>query len=159
MLGPAPVQSRSAAPYELAGVTMAAVRVVGAGNVTGIRWTRLAGVVEKLDETLWEVWSLPVVPAPRYTPTASALADAAARVARAAVVKQPLYVAYDATSPATAPAATPADAQSRLAEMRVQIDPWVRRLLTDLNLAPPTSPRPSRSPARMAAPPCRCSLS
>lgn len=136
VLGPAPVQSRSSAPYELAGVTIAAVRVVGAGHVTGIRWARLAGVVEKLQESNWEIWSLPVAPAPRYTPTTNAVAEAAARVARAAVLKQPLYVDYDATAPATAAPATPADAQARLSEMRAQIDPWVHQLLTDLTHAP-----------------------
>ncbi|HVY14339.1 MAG TPA: hypothetical protein VHB27_03865 [Rhodopila sp.] len=136
VLGPAPVQSRSSAPYELAGVTIPAVRIVGAGHVTGIRWARMSGLVEKLQESPWEIWSLPVAPAPRYTPTANALVEAAARLARAAVVKQPLYVAYTATGPATAPAATPADAAARLAEMRTQIDPWVHRLLTDLGHAP-----------------------
>lgn len=136
VLGPAPVQSRSAAPYELAGVAIAAVRVVGAGHVTGIRWAELTGLVDTLPETAWEIWSLPVPPAPRYTPTASAVADAAARLARAAVLKQPLYVAYDAAGPSAAPAATPADAQTRLAEMRTQIDPWVHTLLTDMSHAP-----------------------
>lgn len=132
-LGPGAFQSRSAGPYALAAWTIPLVRVVGSGTVQGIRWLdagRLKGVQQ---DRFWELWSLPVDPAPRYAPTPAARAEAKDRIARAAVTRQPLSVAFGATAPSAAPAATPADALQRVDQVRPELDRWLKRLLTDLS--------------------------
>lgn len=136
-LGPAPVQSRSGAPYQLAGWTIAMVRVVGHGTVNGIAWadiSALKGVTE--EEKPIAIWSLPVAPAPRYTPTPNAAAEAKDRIARTAATRQPLYVAYDAASPAAAPAATSNDALKRVEQVRQQTDKWLKEVLNDMSVEP-----------------------
>jgi hypothetical protein len=131
--GPAPFASRSAEPYAIAAWTIPLVRVVGRGTVTGIRWIDAARVREFQKEAFWELWSLPVDPAPRYVPTATAKADAIARIARAAATRQPMYVAYGAAGPGTAPAAIPDDAEKRVDQIRGDLDRWLQILLNDLS--------------------------
>lgn len=133
-------QSRDEARYVLAAGNIPAVRVVGSGRVDAIRWIEGARLLPELKEQLWAIWSLPVKRAPRYSPTSTALADAKARVERAGVVRQPMHVAYSASAPATAPAATPADALARVAQVRAELDRWLGELLHDLS-APPADLR------------------
>jgi hypothetical protein len=131
--GPAPFASRSAAPYALAAWTIPLVRVLGSGTVRGILWIDAALIKELERDVFWELWSLPVDPAPRYVPTPTAKADATARVGRAGALRQPMYVAYGSTGPATAPPATPSDAVKRVDQVRTDLDRWLHILLTDLS--------------------------
>lgn len=134
--GLAVLQSRSRAPYALATSPMPMVRVVGRGRVSGIRWLA-ASRFKDLKFGLWEVWSLPLDrPAPRYVPTPNALAESKARVDRAGVLRQPMYVAYGAAGPAAAPAAGGAAALARVAQVQVDLQRWLHRLLHDLSAAP-----------------------
>ena len=130
--GPAPFASRSTAPYAIASWTIPLVRVVGSGTVQGMIWINAAVVKELERDVFWELWSLPVDPAPRYVPTATAKADALARVGRAGATRQPMYVAYGSASPATAPAAVPNDAVKRVDQVRADLDRWLHILLNDL---------------------------
>ncbi|HEX3135058.1 MAG TPA: hypothetical protein VHX44_15950, partial [Planctomycetota bacterium] len=132
--GPAPFQVRHHAPYTLAAWTIPFVRVVGQGTVTGIRWLPYERVQDFLKFSLWEIWSLPLSkPTPRYTPTANAVAEAKDRVQKAGVLRQPLYVAYNASGPATAPVATGIDALKRVDQVRPDLQRWLDILLTDLS--------------------------
>lgn len=136
-LGPAPVQSRSVAPYQLTGWTISMVRVVGHGTVNGILWADISALKGATEEAKpIAIWSLPVAPAPRYAPTPNAAAEAKARIARAAAMHQPLYVAYDAASPAAAPAATSNDALKRVEQVRPQTDTWLKQVLNDMSIPP-----------------------
>jgi hypothetical protein len=65
-----------------------------------------------------------------------ALAEAKARVDRAGVLRQPMYVAYGAAGPAAAPVAGGAAALARVAQVQVDLQRWLHRLLHDLS-APP----------------------
>ncbi len=130
--GPQVIASRSLAPYRLAHWTIPMVRVAGTGSVRGLAWLD-GSVTQKLRDSAWAVWSLPVKPAPRYQPTADAVAEAKARVDRGAVLRQPLHIAYTAAAPAVAPPATAADAQKRVAQVAGEIDRWLGILLTDLS--------------------------
>ena len=132
-LGPAPLQSVSRAPYALAGWPLPLVRVTGTGTVNGVSWLDAGRAGELWKASFWEVWSLPVKPAPRYTPTAAARSEAKQRVAAAAVPRQPLHVAYGASAPASAPPAGGADAFKRLAQVQSGIDRWLDTLLNDLS--------------------------
>lgn len=132
--GPAAFQTRHQAPYALAAWTIPMVRVVGQGTVNGIRWLPAARIKEFQKDALWEVWSLPIdKPAPRYVPTANAPLEAKQRVDRAAVRKQPLYVAYNTPSPAAAPPATGADAIDRIGQVDGELQRWLDILLHDLS--------------------------
>lgn len=132
--GPAAFQSRSQAPYALAAWTIPMVRVVGHGTVNGIRWLPASRIKEAPQGSLWEVWSLPIPkPTPRYVPTANAPAEGKQRVDRAGVLKQPMYVAYSASNPATAPAATGADAVTRVGQVQTELHRWLDILLNDLS--------------------------
>jgi hypothetical protein len=130
-LGPALFQSRSQAPYVLAASSIPMVRVVGHGTVRSIRWLDMTRVRELGKESLWEIWSLPVKAAPRYHPTPNAIAEAKDRLTRAAVQRQPLYVAYGSASPVTAPPATGSDAMLRVDQVRGELDRWLHKLLHD----------------------------
>jgi len=130
-LGLVPFQSRDAAPYALAARALPVVRVVGNGTVRSIRWLD-ANRVKQPQEMLWEVWSLPVAgPTPRYLPRPTSVADAQDRIQRAAVVRQPMYVAWKSAGPPAAPPATPQDALKRVDQVRPDIDKWLDRLLND----------------------------
>ncbi|WP_140635950.1 hypothetical protein [Methylibium rhizosphaerae] len=132
--GPAAFQSRSKAPYVLAAWTIPMVRVVGQGTVNGIRWLAFERAKEFQRDELWEVWSLPIdTPTPRYVPTANARMEAKDRVNRAAVLKQPMYVAYGATGPAAAPSATGADALARVGQVDGELQRWLDILLNDMS--------------------------
>lgn len=132
-LGPMPFQSVSRAPYNLAAWTIPLVRVTGSGTVNGMLWLNAARAQRYWKESLWETWSLPVEPAPRYTPTPNARIEAQQRVDRAGVLRQPMYVAYGASSPAAAPPATGADALQRIAQVQSGMDDWLKILLHDLS--------------------------
>jgi hypothetical protein len=132
-LGVAPLQSRSRAPYTLASWTIPLVRVSGRGSVQGINWIDATRLRETKGETLWEAWSLPVKPAPRYAPTPNAAVESAARVERAGVTHQPLYVAYAVASPSAAPPTAPGDATARVAQVRSNLNGWLGTLLNDLS--------------------------
>jgi hypothetical protein len=135
-LGLAPFQSRQLPPYALAAWPIPLVRVVGRGNVRGIRWLDVTRI-RQWRETFWELWSLPVpAPTPRYTPTPTAPSEAKDRVTRAGVRHQPMYVAYTAALPAAAPPTAPGDALARLDQVRPDIDRWLDKLLHDLTHPP-----------------------
>ena len=131
--GPATIQADDTAPWTLAHWPVPRVRVSGSGTVGAIRWVE-ARRMQRRDFRIWEVWSLPVDPAPRYRPTATAMAAAVDRVQRAAVRRQPLHVAWQATGAAAAPPAGPADALQRLAQVRPELNRWLKRLLNDLSV-------------------------
>jgi hypothetical protein len=131
--GPTVIQAASREPYALCHWFIPRVRVRGSGYVAGIRWIDATAVQRHGEERLWEWWSLPVSPAPRYTPPADAVAEADHRVDRAAVLRQPMYVAYTAAGPASAPAAGGVDAAQRVAQVRPRIDTWLKSLLHDLS--------------------------
>lgn len=132
--GPAAFQTRHQAPYTLAAWTIPLVRVSGQGRVNGIRWLPAERLKEFDKPALWEVWSLPVkTPSPRYTPTANAQSEAKDRVHKAGVLRQPLYVAYTASAPATAPAATGADAFGRVQQVEPDLRRWLDTLLNDFS--------------------------
>jgi hypothetical protein len=133
-LGPAPFQSRASAPYILVAGSLPMVRVVGTGTINGIHWLDLSRLKPSDNERPWEWWSLPVDPAPRYTPTADARVEADKRVSRAAATHQPLYVAFNAASAASAPTATPADALKRVQQVRGDLDRWLKTILNDLSV-------------------------
>ncbi len=133
-LGSAPFQSRASAPYILVAGSLPMVRVVGTGTINGIHWLDLSRLKPSDNERPWEWWSLPVDPAPRYTPTADARVEADKRVGRAAATHQPLYVAFNAASAASAPAATPADALKRVQQVRGDLDRWLKTILNDLSV-------------------------
>lgn len=132
-LGPVAIQTTTHEPYVLANWTIPRVRVSGSGLVTGIRWIDISRTKGHRDETFWELWSLPVEPAPRYTPTATAPIDGEKRVERAAVQKQPLYVAYNAATAASAPGATGVDALQRIGQVKGNLQHWLKVLLHDLS--------------------------
>src|SRR5215471_2196527 len=115
-LGLGSFQARQTPPYTLAAWTIPLVRVIGRGTVLGIQWLD-ASRLRPTDEAFWELWSLPVDhPLPRYTPPANARAAAMDRVTRAGAIRQPMYVAYTAASPAAAPPAAPGDAAARIGQ-------------------------------------------
>src|SRR5262249_21956607 len=58
-LGLAPFQARQQPTYVLAAWTIPLVRVVGQGTVQSIFWLD-AGRLRPSDETLWELWRLPI---------------------------------------------------------------------------------------------------
>src|SRR5205085_5448495 len=98
-----------------------------------IRWLDVTRL-RQLQETFWELWSLPIKkPAPRYTPTANAPTEAKDRVFRAAVNRQPMYVAYGAANPGAAPGAGGGDAVARVAQVQPEVDRWLDKLLHDLS--------------------------
>ncbi len=126
------LQSRSNAPYALAGFTIPMVRLVGTGSVRALSWLD-SSVTQGLKEEFWAIWSLPVKPAPRYTPTPNAHAEAKMRVEAAQAKRKPLYIAFSALSAATAPAALPGDAMDRVSQVAGEFDDWLATLLNDLS--------------------------
>lgn len=135
--GPAAFARRSSIPFMLSGQRIDLVRVSGHGRVAGVRWLSRDQVVTGAKWTQWQVWSLPVeAPGPRYTPTPNARDQARQRVLRGAATHQPMYAAYTATSPATAPPAAPGDALTRVSAIAPDLDDWLKRLLHDFS-APP----------------------
>lgn len=137
--GPAVSQCRRQAPYALAGWALPQVRVVGQGTVNGIRWLPAARTKDFQGFGLWEVWSLPLKkPTQRYMPTANAMPEAQDRVQRAAVLRQPLHVAYSAAGPAGAPPASGADAVTRVGQVEPELQRWLDILLNDMS-APPSA--------------------
>ncbi|GAB2860998.1 hypothetical protein GCM10027277_32050 [Pseudoduganella ginsengisoli] len=133
--GPTVIQSDNRDPYALCHWFIPRIRVRGSGYVAGIRWIDATAVQRHGEGRFWEWWSLPVDPAPRYTPPPNADSEAGHRVDRAAVTRQPMYVAYTAASPASAPAAGGAEAAQRVAQVRPRIDQWLKTLLHDLSEA------------------------
>lgn len=129
--GPTVIQSTNRDPYALCHWFIPRVRVRGSGYVTGIRWIDATAVQRHGEGRLWEWWSLPVKPAPRYTPPDDAINEAGHRVDRSAVLRQPMYVAYTAAGPGAAPAAGGAEAAQRVAQVRPRIDKWLETLLHD----------------------------
>lgn len=135
--GPAAFQTRHQAPYTLAAWTIPLVRVSGQGRVNGIRYLPAERLKEFEKPSIWSVWSLPVKnPGPRYTPTNNAQSEAKDRVQRAAVVRQPMYVAYGASAPGAAPSADGNDGFARVMQVEPEIQRWLDRLLNDFS-APP----------------------
>lgn len=135
--GPAAFQTRHQAPYTLAAWTIPLVRVSGQGRVNGIRYLPAERLKEFEQQSIWGVWSLPVTsPGPRYTPTSNAQSEAKDRVQRAAVLRQPMHVAYGASAPSTAPSADGNDAFARVLQVEPEVQRWLNRLLHDFS-APP----------------------
>ncbi|MEI6226989.1 MAG: hypothetical protein WCS72_19800, partial [Deltaproteobacteria bacterium] len=126
------VQGRSTAPYVLAGQHIDTVRVSGQGVVQGVRWLAREDLREQR-WAFWEAWSLPLTAAePRYTPTPAARIEAGERVRQGAPVRHPMYEAFTAPDPGSAPAATPLDAVKRVASVQGDLDRWLRLVLHDL---------------------------
>ncbi len=108
LLGPAVVQSRSAAPYMLAGSHIARIRVSGSGTVRGVTWID-ANSLKGENGKRWTMWSLPHDSAPRYLSLPDPKGRAKDRVGNGAPQREALYDA-PASVPATAPVfADPAD--------------------------------------------------
>ena len=132
--GPAAFQIRHQAPYALAAWTIPMVRVIGQGTVQGIRWLPAQRVKEMQKTSLWEIWSLPLSKAtPRYVPTVNAPDEAKHRVHNAAVLRQPMYVAYGASNPASSPVATGVDALKRIDQVKPELHRWLDILLNELS--------------------------
>jgi hypothetical protein len=129
--GPTVIQGDAGAPFVLAHWTIPRVRVSGRGWVTGIRWVDAARI-QRREYAFWQLWSLPVRPAPRYNPTPGAELEARERVQQAAVQRQPMHVAWSAATPASAPPALAVDADQRLGQVKPDLDRWLERLLFDL---------------------------
>jgi hypothetical protein len=132
--GPAPFAARLRPPYVLAAQRIDLVRVGGLGRVSGVRWLAREDLLKNAQFELWRLWSLPVLAAPRYTPTANAEGEAKDRVLRGAPTRHPMYVAYTAPDPGSAPAAVPDDAMKRVDATRDVVDRWLDAVLNDLSL-------------------------
>jgi hypothetical protein len=132
--GPAPFAARTRPPYVLASQRIDLVRVGGLGRVSGVRWLAREDLLKNLRLELWRLWSLPVREAPRYTPTAGAVGEAKDRVLRGAPTRQPMYVAYTAPYPGSAPGAAPIDAMDRVDATRDVVERWLDAVLNDLSL-------------------------
>ncbi|WAS94935.1 hypothetical protein [Nannocystis punicea] len=134
-VGSAPILSRSSPRYAIAAWTIQRVRVVGKGTVKGIKWLDSAALKKaQLAEQLWQLWSLPVKPAPRYIPTPNAASEAKDRVYRGGATRLPMYIAHTAVAPVTAPAANPGDAMDRVDQVRSEIDRWLELVLNDTSV-------------------------
>ncbi|WP_426163648.1 hypothetical protein [Sandarakinorhabdus sp. DWP1-3-1] len=138
LLGPAVVQSRSTAPYMLAGSHIARIRVSGSGTVRGVTWVD-ANSLKGEDGKRWTMWSLPHDSAPRYLSLPDPRGRAKDRVANGAPKREAMYDAPGAT-PATAPAfADPVDHDVTRVVKRYDgdLEKAVDRLVGDLS-APPS---------------------
>ncbi|WNG58797.1 hypothetical protein F0U59_31740 [Archangium gephyra] len=155
--GPTPFQTASKKPYALCHWFIPRVRVSGSGWVGDIRWLDATAISRYGDAAFWEWWSLPVDPAPRYTPLANAIPEAEQRVDRGAVTRQPMYVEFTASSPSLASPAGGADAKQRIDQVRPNLEEWLKTLLHDLSLPtwqlrdtrPMTSQGPGAQPGSM----------
>ncbi len=132
--GPAPLAARTLPPYMLASQRIDVVRVRGQGRVKSVRWIAREELEKQAKFDLWRIWSLPVKPAPRYTPTPNAESEAKDRVLRGAPTRHPMYVAYTAGDPSSAPSAVPDDAMKRVDETRDVVERWLDTVLNDLSL-------------------------
>lgn len=101
MLGDAVVQSRSAAPYMLAGSQIGRIRISGAGTVRGVTWLDALSLKGEAAKR-WKVWTLPHDSAPRYLSVGNPEVLAVERVAAGAPQREAMYDA-PATTPATSP--------------------------------------------------------
>jgi hypothetical protein len=101
------IQSRNKNPYVFASAEMRTVRLSGNGKILGMMYMTDEQLKEAAHEKPWAVWSLPLAQAaPRYVPTANAVAEALRRVQDAAVTRQPLHVAFGAVSAGASPPAS-----------------------------------------------------
>lgn len=84
----------------------------------------------------WRVWSMPTAAAPRYQPTASAVADSNSRVTRGAPPHQLLFINPVEGGPSASPVSTPAAETARIATLSAPISQMLTTLLNDLSAQP-----------------------
>jgi hypothetical protein len=134
-LGPAAVQSRSTAPYMLAGSHIAQIRVAGSGTVRGVSWLDISKLKGEKGKR-WKLWTLPHDSAPRYLSVPNAESLAKDRVIAGAPFREALFDEPSAT-PATATFfADPAGHDLNRVGKRFdgELKAALDRLLTDLSL-------------------------
>jgi hypothetical protein len=124
--------SSAAAPrYQLAAARIDRVLLTGAARVSGASWVDARMLDRYNGADPWRLLSLPVAASTLYTPTTTAADDANARVKRGAPLREPMFKAPGAASPAAAPAiANPAQAeQQRVDAGAGKVKSWLATLV------------------------------
>ena len=133
--GPAPLATRSAAPYAFAGPGIVQVLIEGRGAVSGVLWVEQSSE-QHFDWQPWTILNLPHKGGPRYLAIDDALALASARLLAQAPRRRPLQETLGAVPPSAAPLEDPLFEAKRVASLTAAIGPDLDRLVNDLG-APP----------------------
>jgi hypothetical protein len=123
--------SATTARYQMAAARIDRVRLTGAARIAGGRWIDARQLDRYTNADPWRLWSLPTAASTLYTPTASAAADAGARVQRGGPLREPMFKAPGAASPAAAPAIpNPAQAEKlRVDAAAPPVQGWLATLV------------------------------
>jgi hypothetical protein len=136
--GRAVIASSTNPPYQIGATPIESVRISGRGSVESLFWIdgkRMRQFASE-QQTPWRALGLPVVAAKRYAGLPDAGKLSANRVINGAPLRFGLHDNPDAANPSTAPAATDADEDQRVAELAPPLQDFLKTLLNDTS-APP----------------------
>lgn len=124
--------SRDSSPFDISASSIQGIRLVGDGNVYGVRWLDVSTI--PLPAKPWLVVPLPVKDGPRYVGLQNWKELAIQRVSQAAPRRFGMHDDPSFASPATAALATPLDESKRVDALTPGLELPLTTLVNDMSL-------------------------